>query len=521
MGSEMSSIDQGRGDSAVQVHHPEHRARHEHQVGHSIHSPPQPVQALNEGKERRPDDYQPSYINTFPDRAASNVPENQTPGINNRQPLPDASPQMPTVSPSDGRLKSSFANQTGNESRSNMNVQPPPQISNQYQSSFNQTYPSNQQPDKANVSNGNQGPTFQQPNTQDSTKKSQFGGINEEKPVSLINTRENDKQPSNFSQKPPSNNANSRFSETKPQPEQQTTAQPVTQPETQPATQPETQPRVQQEVPTEKRSDLPSVKKTDPQEDPTDPHQVYEIVEKLAELPTEITQIKNDKNWTPVFKPYIDRLSDYNQENLALPNSGYFKQKDGSFYKGQFKAIFKHGLGFLRLQDSSEYVGFFIVDKFDVYGRLIKPDGTVYLGEWRDNKKNGQGKLMVKGSGVYEGEFINDKRDGKGVFVWVDNSRYEGEFSDDCMQGQGTYTFPDGRAYQGEFFNNKFDGVGVLTKDGKVVYKGAYVQDKKEGLGTYIDENGTKYTGYWNQGVPKGKFKVELPDGTVLEEDHK
>ena len=519
MGSEMASIEKDK-----DIANSQQAAGYQHyDSSNAVPRKPADTPNIASIQEKKVDSYPLAFDDNYQYQGGSNEAEKQIYGFNNGQPSSNSFSQMPHIGASDSKLKSSFPKQTEKDSRPDANVQPPPQIKNQYQSSFDQGAPSNQQPDKAIGSNLNPSSAFHQPNAQDQTRKSQFGATNEDRPATYQRIPETGKQISNlpvagnnqnneqapqasvqqssFSQKPAPNKEESRFSQTK--------AQPLAQPET-----------PKQETPPQKVSQLSSQKNQEPQTEPTDPTEIYEVLEKLPDLSSEMQQIKASEDWKPDLKSYIDRIPDY-QETNPLPAKGFFKLKDGSFYKGQFKGIYKHGTGFFRLKDNSEYLGFFKIDKFNTYGRLIGEDGSVYLGEWCDDKKNGQGKMLIKGSGVYEGSFLKDKRDGVGIFKWMDGSKYEGEFSDDCMQGKGTYTFRDGKVYTGQFFNNMFDGQGVLTKDGKVLYRGAYEKDKKHGLGTYIDESGIKYTGNWVEGAPKGKFTVVYPDGTSFEEDHK
>ena len=530
MGSEMASLQDGdkQNPPHLQMSSTDEQYGGPQQAGHSPKAQKMPVFTPNNAVERRPDHQQPDYSVSDRNRGNTREPDQPYSQFNGQ---PASNPQYEsTAQPSDGRYKSNFGNTNGTDPRSTPKVEPPPQISNQYQSTFHQGFQINQQPEK-NDSIINPTPGPQQSNPHDQRQISQVTTPKQEIPPNPEKSHFSEKQKSGLPASAAINHnpeqphppvQQSSFSQ-KPDPKKVDSSLARNQPVDDQRTQDPEKPASQINAGGNQSPGSPAANKPEPQpnptEDETEPEKVYEIVDTLPDLPEELKQIKLSAEWKVDFKKYVESIPDY-EETASRPEKGYFRLKTGSLYKGQFKGIYKHGVGVMRLPDNSEYAGFFKVDKFNTYGRLISSDGSVYVGEWRDNKKSGQGKMLIKGSGIYEGEFLNDKRDGNGKFNWIDNSSYQGEFSDECMQGKGVYTFPDGKTYDGQFFENKFDGIGVLKKGNKEIYRGNYKQDKKHGLGTYTDEEGVKYTGNWVEGCPKGKFTVELPDGTMFEENH-
>ena len=63
--------------------------------------------------------------------------------------------------------------------------------------------------------------------------------------------------------------------------------------------------------------------------------------------------------------------------------------------------------------DGSIYVGQFVNDKREGYGKLLGSNSDMYDGEWKDSKPHGTGNLTCKRAGSkYEGEWMEGMRHG-------------------------------------------------------------------------------------------------------------
>ena len=87
---------------------------------------------------------------------------------------------------------------------------------------------------------------------------------------------------------------------------------------------------------------------------------------------------------------------------------------DGGYYKGQWEAGLKHGLGRDVLDNEANYYqGHFISGKRQGHGILVYRD-QIYDGEWLNDKMDGFGILKNETSGFYyEGYFKANHFDGK------------------------------------------------------------------------------------------------------------
>jgi len=88
---------------------------------------------------------------------------------------------------------------------------------------------------------------------------------------------------------------------------------------------------------------------------------------------------------------------------------GTFQFKDGSIYVGEF--VNNHMEGFGKLTDSrgNVYTGYFKNDKYDGIGKFERTDGTKYIGEFKEGKRNGLGTQWYSATYKEKGKWENDR----------------------------------------------------------------------------------------------------------------
>lgn len=88
---------------------------------------------------------------------------------------------------------------------------------------------------------------------------------------------------------------------------------------------------------------------------------------------------------------------------------GTYAFKDGSLYVGEF--VNNHMEGFGKLTDSKNnvYTGYFKNDKYDGIGKFERNDGTKYIGEFKEGKRNGLGTQWYSATYKEKGKWENDR----------------------------------------------------------------------------------------------------------------
>lgn len=91
---------------------------------------------------------------------------------------------------------------------------------------------------------------------------------------------------------------------------------------------------------------------------------------------------------------------------------GFFEDKDGNTYVGQFKADEYEGQGVATFANGDQYNGSFDGGTMTGFGTMTYANGSKYVGEWSYNDKEGTGKEYDKtGKLIYSGDFYNNERD--------------------------------------------------------------------------------------------------------------
>ena len=154
-------------------------------------------------------------------------------------------------------------------------------------------------------------------------------------------------------------------------------------------------------------------------------------------------------------------------------------------------------------QNKDYYIGTFIENSLNSYGKYFHNDGTTYEGNWYKNYPHGKGKEIFIDGSKFEGEFENGFKK-KGKFTWVDGSFYEGEIKDNYFEGMGTFKWKEGRKYVGSWKKGKMNGKGVMTYIDGAKYEGDFVDGKREGKGNYYWNENKYYKGSWKKGKQEG-----------------
>ena len=125
----------------------------------------------------------------------------------------------------------------------------------------------------------------------------------------------------------------------------------------------------------------------------------------------------------------------------------------------------KDGMGIMRWQDGSRYLGQFSDDKMEGKGRMTQANGSVYQGQWSQGMANGIGTFIDSEGSTYDGEWKNDLQHGFGCETWSQGKiKFEGNYVQGKKNGRGKYEWSDGSYYEGEFYNSVFQGEGKSYK---------------------------------------------------------
>jgi hypothetical protein len=89
-------------------------------------------------------------------------------------------------------------------------------------------------------------------------------------------------------------------------------------------------------------------------------------------------------------------------------------------------------------------------------GTYIFSNGSIYVGDFVNNNMEGFGKLTDAYGNCYTGYFKNNKYNGVGKFVRTDGTKYIGEFKDGKRNGLGTQWFSETYKEKGRWENDRF-----------------------------------------------------------------
>jgi hypothetical protein len=100
-------------------------------------------------------------------------------------------------------------------------------------------------------------------------------------------------------------------------------------------------------------------------------------------------------------------------------------------------------------------------------GVMKYEDGSTYVGEWSGDKKHGSGttRNAIKGTN-YFGEWAEGVKHGKGVLFWKNGDMYAGDFFKDRREGQGTEKFAYGKTRSGSYRQDK-----LLSSNGQTLLR--------------------------------------------------
>ena len=196
--------------------------------------------------------------------------------------------------------------------------------------------------------------------------------------------------------------------------------------------------------------------------------------------------------------------------------------------------------------NNGKYIGDFLNEKRQGYGKFLKANNSYYVGEWfndyehgngiiysdmnpeskniiyegefQNGKPNGFGKCFYENGNYYEGEFLEGVRHGKGIIYYKNGKiKYEGNFIRDICEGQGKYIWENGEYYIGDFHNNLREGKGKeYYNDGTLQYDGDFLLNKYHGIGKFYWKSGIYYNGEWVNGLMHGKGIIYSKSNNII-----
>jgi hypothetical protein len=155
------------------------------------------------------------------------------------------------------------------------------------------------------------------------------------------------------------------------------------------------------------------------------------------------------------------------------------------------------------------YIGDYVRNQFNGYGKLTYQCGFVYQGEWQEGQRHGTGELrksigntMISSSITYKGEWENNKFIKGEVADKKQGSTYTGRMEMWQKTGEGKISFNDS-SYIGRFKQDKFDCkpeyAGEFTYPDKSVYTGGTLHGKRFSYGQMKFANGEVQQGFWEE----------------------
>ena len=215
-------------------------------------------------------------------------------------------------------------------------------------------------------------------------------------------------------------------------------------------------------------------------------------------------------------------LNDNKRRKFPLLIQGDFS------YEGEWKNGKRDGLGIYIKKNAAKFIGYFIEDYVNGFGKLTDGNGDEYIGYWIKSMANGIGIYSRKRIISYKGWWKDDKQNKFGIEVWpkldfigdysngvkegygimnIKDGIYEGEMKGGNFNGIGKFMFNDKRRYEGEFKNNKMDGFGILYLPGNKIFVGHFKDDLQDGFGVFYT-NKRIYVGFWQNMLLEGKVII-------------
>ena len=197
-------------------------------------------------------------------------------------------------------------------------------------------------------------------------------------------------------------------------------------------------------------------------------------------------------------------------------------------YEGEWKNGKRDGLGIYIKKNVARFIGYFIQDSVNGFGKLTDSNGDEYIGYWKNSEANGLGIYTRKKIISYRGWWKNDKQDKFGIEKWpmldfigdylngvkegygimnIKCGLYEGEMSGGNFNGIGKFTFNDKRKYEGEFSNNKMEGYGILYLPNNKIFVGQFKDDFQNGFGVFYTDKKI-YIGFWQNSLLEGEVII-------------
>ena len=197
-------------------------------------------------------------------------------------------------------------------------------------------------------------------------------------------------------------------------------------------------------------------------------------------------------------------------------------------YEGEWKNGKRDGLGIYIKKNTAKFIGHFILDHVNGFGKLIDNNGDEYIGYWKNSQANGIGIYTRKKIISYKGWWKNDRQDKFGMEQWpkldfigdyvngvkegygimnIKEGIYEGEMKNGNFNGIGKFTFNDKRKYEGEFVNNKMEGYGILYLPNNKIFVGHFKNDLQDGFGVFYTQKKI-YIGFWQNMLLNGEVII-------------
>ena len=208
---------------------------------------------------------------------------------------------------------------------------------------------------------------------------------------------------------------------------------------------------------------------------------------------------------TNKYEDYIEIVEKIDENKMK---NGFCVQKWKNGKK--FTGIFLNNKikGWAKLNNlEMEICGEFSDDFLNGYGEVINyVENKLYEGYWIQGVLGGVGS--EKGENyIYLGNFITNQKEGYGKQIWDDMDMYEGEWKDNDFNGYGIYYYHNGKQYTGEWEKSCKSGFGELSYPEGKKYVGYFKNDSKNGFGIYYIKKGNLTINFWKDGKRHGLGK--------------
>lgn len=209
---------------------------------------------------------------------------------------------------------------------------------------------------------------------------------------------------------------------------------------------------------------------------------------------------------------------------------------NGDHYIGNLVEGVRQGQGDLYYADGHNYSGYFDQGLYHGYGKLHRydaevianwqhgstGDGTVDIHYFSGARYTGPlpepgdscrylGRTIYPDGRTYEGEYACEQHDGFGVMRMSDNSRIEGYWENGMLEGEATVVMPNLDRHYVTYLHGERQPYCRVELINGALYEG---QTTPEGIltgyGTYTTAKGKSKSGYFIDGVYKGRRKPRV-----------